>query len=262
VRLIEVYATVYDRGGHPMSELRKDEFRVLDNGQPQEIRIFESSTANITCALLLDTTASMSRELPVLKNAAREFIRSTRPGDSIGVYAFSDNLELLQEFTSDPVVASRALSRLRASGRTALFDSVSQLTRQMERRAGKKALIVFTDGADNASALNVHAAVAQAQKAGIPIFSVAQGDALKQPALLDLLRELATLTGGHTYKVGRSNETGRVFQDVAKDLQHAYLLGYYQPPPDPEPQWHKIDVVLSDKSKIAKIRARTGYLPQ
>lgn len=206
VNLVEVYATVFDDHGQAVVDLTKDQFAIFDNGKARSIRVFEPTYGALSCALLLDTTGSMRFAMPAVINAARDFITDLRPGDSAAVYAFTDHLEQLQEMTTDRDAPATVLTPLRAKGRTALFDSIVQLALDLEKRPGKKAIVLLTDGGDNASVLNREAAVASVRKTGVPIFAVAEGEALHDNAAANLLRDLAEATGGRMYKAKYSKE--------------------------------------------------------
>lgn len=262
VRLVEVYATVFDHGGRAVHGLTRDQFEIRDEGKSQPIRVFEPTSGPLACALLLDTTGSMTNTIPVLRNAAREVLDALRPGDSAGIYTFAEQLTELQEMTKDEAAARRSLARLRAGGRTALFDSVSQLALQLEKRPGKKVMIVLTDGGDNASVLNRESAAARARKAGVPIFAVAEGDALKDQSAAKLLHDLAEGTGGHMYKAKHAKDLEEIFRDISLNLQSAYLLAF-QPAPEEKPvSWHQLEIVLKDPATPVRVRARTGYSPE
>jgi Ca-activated chloride channel family protein len=259
VRLVEIYATVFDRGGHPVDGLHREQFEIRDDGAAQPIQVFESSETPLSCALLLDTTGSMTEAIPALRNAAREFIGELRPNDTVAVYAFTDHVDELAEFTQDKTVARRSLARLRAAGRTALFDAISQLALSLERRPGKKVIVVLTDGGDNASTLNRESAATRARKAGVPVFAVAQGQALKDAAAAKLLHELAEATGGHLYKAEHDKDIAKVFSAIADDLQSGYLLAFHPPAEEKPTPWHELRVLVKDTPKPVNVRARTGY---
>jgi len=260
VRLVEVYATVLDQRGKYVDGLTKDRFEVRDNGAPQPIAIFEAETAALSCAILIDTTGSMAHALPAVKNAILKLIDELRDEDAIAVYGFSGSLRTLEDFTKDKAAAKRAVLGTRAAGGTALFDSLAQLARSLARRSGKKAIVAFTDGQDNQSVLNAGAAIARVKKAGIPVYAVAQGAALKSQVLLQELREIARLTGGQSYKVLKSSEISSVFQDISNDLKHTYLLAY-KPPPAGEETWRTIQLAVKGL-KDYKVRAKEGYVPE
>jgi Ca-activated chloride channel family protein len=201
----------------------------------------------------------MADAIPALRNAAREFIGQLRPKDSVAVYAFTEHVDELAEFTEDKTLARRALARLRAAGRTALFDAISQVALNLERRPGKKVIVVLTDGGDNASTLNRQSAANRARKAGVPVFAVAQGEALKDAAAAKLLHELAESTGGHLYKAEHDKDIEKVFGAIADDLQSGYLLAFHPSSEEKPTPWHELQVLVKDTPKPVNIRARTGY---
>lgn len=259
VRLVEVYATVFDHGGRPVQGLTRDQFEIRDDGTVQPIQAFEASDRSLSCALLLDTTGSMQEVMPVVRNAAREFIEALRPNDSVGIYGFSDHIEELAEMSTDRVAARRALIRLHAAGRTALFDSISQLAINLQKRPGKKVIVVLTDGGDNASILNRQSAAERARKSGIPVFAVAEGDALRDSAAEKLLHELSEGTGGHAYKANHAKDIDAIFASIAGDIQNGYLLAFKPAAADNTSIWHELQVSVKAPEHGFKIRARTGY---
>ena len=259
-RLVEVYASVTDRRGRFIDDLPRDRFVVADEGRPQSIVAFENHSTGLSCALLLDTTGSMGRSLPLVKNAAVTLLGEFRPSDAVAVYSFSESLTTLQDFTADRDAAKRAVFRTRAEGRTALFDALAAVSKEIESRAGKKAAVVFTDGDDNASALNLQAATDRIRRIGVPIYSVAQGEALQSKELLKKLRALAELTGGVSYQARKASDVERIFRDISQDLRHTYLLAY-RPPTAPDRKWRRIAVSVSG-AKGYTVRAKEGYTPE
>ena len=257
---MEIYATVFDSKGRYLDGLTREQFTVLDNEQPQTIEAFESSTAGLSCAILLDHTGSMADALPVVKNAVVKLIDQLRADDWVAVYSFSTNLHTLQRFTRDKQVAKQAVLRTRAEGSTALFDAISHVAGDASKRTGKKAIVVFTDGQDNASVLNAAAATARATKVGVPVYTVAEGEALKSVRLLRLLKDIAQSTGGRSYSVRRAREVEDVFVDISHDMQHTYLLAY-KAPPSPEATWRTVRLSVRGIGDY-KIRAKEGYFPK
>src|SRR5258708_36915876 len=106
----------------------------------------------------------MSEALPRVKNSIVKLIDELGPQDSVAIYTFDERRDVRQEFTTNKDAAKRAILRTRAQGRTALFDALSEVAQDISKRPGKKVLVVFTDGDDNASALNANSAIARAKK--------------------------------------------------------------------------------------------------
>jgi len=259
-RLVEVYATVHDQHGRYVDGLSSEQFRVLDEGEAQPIVAFESQGSALSCALVLDTTGSMQNTLPLVKNAAVSLIDDFRPGDSVAVYGFSTSLNLLQDFTEDRASAKRALLRTRASGATALFDALAQVIRDISKRQGKKVIVVFTDGADNASVLRAQSAILRAKKCGIPIYTVAEGDALQSKELLKQLRSIADGSAGMFYEAKKNADIGPIFRDILGSLQHTYMLTY-KPPVVEGSNWRTIKLSVAGPTDY-RIRAKEGYFPE
>jgi len=259
-RLVEVYATIRDHNGRYVDGLAQDRFQISDNGSPQAISVFESDSAPLSCAVLLDTTGSMAEVLPAVKRSIMSMIDELAADDSVAIYTFSVGLKRMQDFTSDKAAAKQAVLRSRAAGQTALFDAISELAHDIEPRTGKKAIIVFTDGDDNSSTLNARAAVQRAKKAGVPVYAVAEGDALKSSTLKSEIREISESTGAKFHQAHHTGDITEIFKDISGDLGHTYLLAY-KPPPSSDQKWRTIALGVSGL-KDAKIRAKEGYLPE
>jgi len=256
-RLVEVYATVVDHRGHYLDSIPQQAFHISDNGRPQPIVSFENGSSKFSCAILLDTTGSMRDALPTVKNAINRFIDELRDDDSVAIYSFSTSTEMLQDFTSDKTAAKRSLMRTRAAGMTALFDALTRVTLDLGSRRGKRALVVYTDGDDNASSLNAQHMIERARKSGVPVYTVAQGEARQSATLMNRLKDIARLTGGRTYGVKDAHEAAQIVQDISAELQHTYLLSY-QPPESREASWHQIQVSLEGIKDYA-VRSKEGY---
>ena len=259
VRLVEVYATVYDRRGRYVQGLTREHFQVRDEGEERKIEAFETDTSFLSCALLMDTSGSMREALPVVKRAVLKLIDELRGGDSMAVYGMSSALRTLQGFTTDKGAAKQAVLRTWPAGRTALFDAISFVARALSERAGKKVLVVFTDGQDNASVLNPTAAMNRAKKAGIPVYTVAHGEALENKHLVRRLKDLSQMTGATAYTMRSSKKATKIFQDISRDVQHMYMLAYRAPQPT-QRRWRNIEVSVKGLKK-GRIRAKRGYFP-
>jgi Ca-activated chloride channel homolog len=259
-RLVEVYATVRDHNGRYLDGLTKDRFELRDNGEVQPLVAFESNFVPLSCAILLDTTGSMAGALPIVKNSLLRMLDDLREEDAVAVYGFSTQLNQLQDFTTDKSAAKQAVLRTRASGATALFDSVSELARDIAARPGKKAVLVFTDGEDNASVLNAGSAVQRSKDAGVPIYAIAEGDALKSKMLLTELKDIAEASGALFHEAHKSSEITAIFQDIAADLEHTYMLAY-KPPRSADRRWRTVELTIGGLRGV-KIRAKKGYFSE
>jgi len=259
VRVVEVYATVFDEHGRYIDGLVQETFEIRDEGRPQPIVAFGGTSDPLACAILLDTTGSMEKVLPQVRSSILDFIDEIGPRESIAIYTFDTGLRLKQDFTADKLAARRAVMRTRAGGETALFDALAQTAHEIAPRKGKKAIVVFTDGQDNASALNASAAENSLRKIGVPVYTIALGGALADRELVKQLASVAKSTGGASFAIQTPSEIRAVFESVAQDLMHGYLLAF-QPPPGDDHGWRALEVLLRSPSG-RKVRAREGYYP-
>jgi VWFA-related protein len=261
VQLVEVLAALHDDRGKYMDSVGKDSFEILDNGEPQTIVAFEAvadtSRTPLSCAVLIDITGSMQEALPAVKNSVLKFIERLRPIDQVAVYGFSGRLLELQSFTLDKAAARQAVLRTRASGQTAVYDAVSELSSKVGQRNGRKAIVLFTDGDDNSSLLTPQSAVNRAKKAGVPIYTIAEGAAASSKKLTKQLETIAQLTGGLAYEASKLKDVDEVFASINEDLKHIYLLAY-RPPAARSEEWRSIQLRLKGV-KNYRVRAREGY---
>ncbi len=261
VRLVEVYATVLDNRGTFVDGLKADNFQIMEDGKQQKISIFENDADSLSCAILLDTTGSMKEALPRVRNSVVKLIDELAPKDSVAIFTFDQQLTVRQDFTTDKDAAKRAVLRTRAQGSTALFDAISETSEELSKRRGKKVMIVFTDGDDNASLLTASGAVAHAQKLGIPLYAIAEGEATHSAELGKVLNELSERTGGVAYRVKKAEDIEQIFETIAMNLKHLYLISYKPNGSRDNAKWRKIDIVVSGLQNY-RLRAKQGYFPE
>jgi VWFA-related protein len=175
----------------------------------------------------------------------------------VAVYSFNDTVSELQPFTTDKAAAKRAILKTHAAGITALYDALVRVNHDLSARTGKKVIIVFTDGADNASMLTAGTAVERAKTRGIPIYTIAEGEVLTHPELIQQLGNMSRSTGGTPFLIRKLSDIGEVFDKVSQDLMHGYLLTFQSNPGDNR-VWRKIQVVLRGPEG-QQVRAREGY---
>jgi VWFA-related protein len=255
--MIEVFVTVLDRKGKYVSGLTQDHFEIFDNGSSCPISAFEPVASKLSCAILLDRTGSMLAAMPVVKNAVLRFIDAFRENDLFAVYSFNTSLHTIQEFTQDKSAAKQAVLHTIAQGATALFDSLSEVAQQLSQQKGKKVIVVFTDGSDNSSYLDASSVVHRVKMLGIPVYAMAQGEALQNVGLMKTLQEMSRATGATSFALKKSSEVEGVFQAISTDLQHSYMIAY-TPPDVKDTRWRTIRVNVKDL-KDARIHAREGY---
>ena len=254
VRLVEVYATVFDHKGRYLDGLSGSSFELRDEGVPQPIVSFESNLSNLSCGIVLDTTGSMFRALPGVKNAVVHLIEQFRAEDSIAIYSFSTSLQVLQDFTNDKSALKTAVLRTRAAGETrpVRFHLASgRRDCQAEREEGYDR---FHRWRRQRQRVELQRGLVAREEAGHPDLYHRRGRGRYQRRLSKGLKEISQVTGGVPYTVKKPKDVETVFEDICEDLQHGYMLTY-KPPPAKGFGWRKIELVLNGQ-KDTRIRAR------
>jgi Ca-activated chloride channel family protein len=258
VRLVEVYASVRDASGRPIPDLRRDAFRVLENGSEQQLLRFEHlDDLPVYAALLIDTSASMAESLDRVRAAAADFFDKTiRPRDRAAVITFSEQPRLAAAFTNDQSLLVGALAGLSAEQSTALYDSLMYALYYFRGVTGQRALLLLSDGEDRRSKATFDEVLAFARGAGVTIYAVGLQDALSRAGRNELTR-MAEETGGQAFFVGAVDELPAVYDAIQSELRSRYLL-VYQSPPGAE-GFRAVDVQV-DRQGL-EVRALKGYLP-
>jgi Ca-activated chloride channel homolog len=265
--LVLLPVRVTDASGTFVSGLKLPDFRVYEDGKLQNLTIFEDSDTPVTVGLVVDHSRSMGSKLPGVVIAVAFFAHSSNPQDEMFVVDFNDDvsIELMKgkAFSSDPKDLEVALTTVSARGRTALYDAVSEgLNHLQYGRWGKKALLVISDGGDNASHLKYSQVLAHARQSQALIYSMALlGDAGEEENPT-ILKRLCRDTGGVAYFPKAGERIADISKEIARDLREQYTLGYVPRKMSAADSFRKIEVKVSapDRGRL-HVRTRTGYLP-
>jgi VWFA-related protein len=172
--LVTVPVQVMDRYGRYVPQLRRDSFRLFENGVEQKIAYFATTDAPFTVVLLIDTSGSTSMRLDDIQDAAINFVGKLKSADSVMVMSFDDRIEVLCKATTDREEITKAIKRTRTGGGTRLYDAVEDiLAKQLKTITGRKAVVLFTDGVDTTSRrASYKSTVRMAEESEAPIYSV------------------------------------------------------------------------------------------
>ncbi len=172
--LVMVPVTVLDRSGRYVPLLRREQFRVSENGVEQKIAYFATTDAPFSVVLLIDTSGSTQFRLDDIQGAAINFVDKLKPTDSVMVMAFDDRIEVMCKATTDRNVITKAIRRTRTGGGTRLYDAVADiLTKQLKTIPGRKAVVLFTDGVDTTSyRASYDTTIRLAEESEAPIYAV------------------------------------------------------------------------------------------
>jgi VWFA-related protein len=239
VRLVLLPATVEDRRGRIVTGLTAGDFKLTDERVPQQIKYFSvESDEPVAIAFVLDVSGSMrqSGKLESAKEAIRFFVDQLRPQDRFALICFADDqVSWVTEFTSDH---QRFVERLMVQdgyGQTALNDAVAAIPKLVDESTnGRKAIVLITDGVDNASKLTIEQAIVTARKVEVPIFTVGFSslpweDRKRSKDLgfnMAVLQLFADETGGALFVVQDPDELKEAVSRISTDLRHQYLIGY------------------------------------
>jgi hypothetical protein len=214
VNLVEMYVVVTDRDGRPVSGLDAADFRIFEEGEPREIASFaDGRTLPLTVGLVIDSSASMFVKLPTVGAAASRFVsESLEDEDRAFVVGFGGDPELVQGTTSNGPDLMRSIDRLRADGQTAIWESVVYSLVQIQGTPGKKALVLYTDGADEDEEFPYEMALRFARRTGVPIYFILTnneivrtgGKGLGVRRFLGRVQRLAEAVGGAPTWCGRA----------------------------------------------------------
>jgi Ca-activated chloride channel homolog len=252
---------VKDGDGHFIQGLTQNDFAVFEDGQPQTISSFSSEDAAFDIVLALDISASMTPRIGQLKDAARHFLSSVRPQDSVTLAAFNTNLFVLAPRAAPGPQRLAAVDRLRAGGSTALYDVMASATALFRERQERRALVVFSDGDDVSSKTTPEGARTALQAGDAVLFLVAQGRGASEDALRKRLTALAAETGGEAFFPSSMSAVADHFSTILQNLSRIYLLAYTPARPLGDAGWRRIEVKLTNKTHARRytVNARGGY---
>jgi len=267
VDLVLIPANVTNARGAFVPGLKAEDFRVLEDGRQQELTVFEVGDTPVTVGLVVDHSRSMGSKLPAVAAAVNSFAHTSNRQDEMFVVDFNDDvsIELMKgkAFTSDPKELEEALGAVSARGRTALYDAISEgLNHLQYAHWPKRALIIISDGGDNASRLKYSQVLAQARQSQVLIYSIVLLGSDNVEENPELLRRLSKDTGGIAYfpRAGESIESAAA--KIARDLREQYCLGYVPQGTRQTGAFRRIEVkVIAPGHGKLHVRTRQGYSP-
>ena len=264
VSLVVLPVSVTDREGRFVSGLDASNFRIYDEGHPEQVTLFQRDDIPVIAGLVVDRSESMAAQSQEVFEGAMAFVQSSNPEDLAFVINFNDRVGLGLPsnilFTNNVDKLKAALTTPRASGETALYDAiVAGLDHLQEGQADKKVLILISDGGDNASKHHFVQVVRMAQTLNVAIYAIGLFDPADADQRPDVLKGLSRKTGGEAYFPSTPAGVVRACEKMANDIRHRYTLGY-TPTTDRQGGYRKIRVeVMSSDGERLFVRTRTRY---
>ncbi len=266
--LVVLPVSVTDAKGSFVSGLGLQDFRVYEDGQLQKVTVFQRGDNPVTVGLVVDHSRSMGPKLAEVAAAVSAFAHSSNPQDEMFVVDFNDDVsvELLggKAFTSDTKELEKAIAAVTARGQTALYDAVAEgLLHLQLAHWDKRALIIVSDGGDNASHQKYSQILALARRSQVLIYSIGLVDASQQQdENPGVLRRLCEDTGGIAYFPHEGESVAKVSTEIARDLREQYTLGYTPQNLKRADAFRKIEVkVTAPGHGRLHVRTRKGYSP-
>ena len=263
--LVLLPVRVTDARGTFVSGLKQQDFHVYEDRQLQELTVFEEGDTPVTVGLIVDHSRSMGPKLRNVVAAVYSFAHSSNPQDEMFVVDFNDDvlIELMRgkAFSNNPKDLEEALTAVTARGRTALYDAVSEGLHHLEYgHLEKKALIIISDGGDNASHLTYSQVLGQARTSQTVIYAIALVGADDTEENPGLLRRLCKDSGGIAYFPKEGESVAKVSAEIARDLREQYTLGYVPQNLQRADAFRKIEVKVAapDHGRL-RVRTRPGY---
>jgi Ca-activated chloride channel family protein len=212
--------------------------------------------------VLFDTSNFMYRGFVYAEDAIADFVRGLDRADSVAVYTFSRNLSRAATLSRERNDAILGLRKSVAGDDTALYNALLLTLRDAAKVPGRKVVIVFSNGPDNASMVNPDDVRSVAEDEGIPIYVISTNEVNKDPISSGVFRRIATRTGGKAYWAKTWQKQVEAFESIREDLGNSYTVTYY-PQNNPNEGFRKIDVeIVSDPGKKLRVRKRPGYRPK
>ena len=284
VNVVNILATVHNKGGGLVGNLNKDDFTLTEDGQPQEIKYFTRETdLPLTIGLLVDVSASQRNLIEIEREAAYQFFSQVlRKKDLAYLISFGEDAELLQDFTGSPHLLQTALKKLQVNSAvqglhpgpvptmgqprgTILYDAVYLACNdEMSQQVGRKAVVLITDGMDEGSRLKIDEAIRAAQKSDAVIYSIyyvdrgAYGGFGYFGGVTDsYLQRMSEETGGRVFRVDRKHTLPEVFQELQDEMRSQYAIGYVPTNDKHDGSFRRVDLRVKDRG--LKVQARKGY---
>ncbi|PWU10842.1 MAG: VWA domain-containing protein [Terriglobia bacterium] len=293
VDMVVLAFTVTDNKNHYVNNLRPTDIRIYEDGILQKLNTFaEGAKPPVLVAedgktqplvagqkdpatglerpdafvgtnvfVLFDTSNFMYRGFVYAEDAIADFVRGLDRADSVALYTFSRNLSRASGLTRDKSDAISGLRKSVAGDDTALYNALLLTLRDAAKVPGRKVIIVFSNGPDNASMVAPDDVRAVAEDEGISIYTISTNEVNKDQISSGVLRRLAQRTGGKAYWARTWQKQVEAFEDIREDLGNSYTITYY-PAPNPNEGFRKIAVeIVSDPGKKLRVHTRPGYRP-
>jgi Ca-activated chloride channel homolog len=266
VDLVLVPVTITDPMNRLVTGLDKENFQLYEGNAQQQIRTFSSEDAPVSIGVIFDSSGSMASKMDRAKDAVIEFFKTANPQDEFFMITFSDEPEVVSDFTNSVDEIQNKLIYAVPRKRTALLDAIYMgVSKMREAKYPKKALLIISDGGDNHSRYTENEIKAMVKEADVMIYAVGIYDryasAMEERLGPQLLSDITELSGGRAFTIDNPNDLADVATKIGIELRNQYVLGYRPNKVAHDGKWRKIKVKLLPPKGLPplKVYARTGY---
>lgn len=257
VDAVQVTVTVTDEStGKFVSKLPRSAFRVFEDNRPQTVSNFASEDVPLELVVAVDISGSMTPVMPKVKKAVEDFLGAVPARDQVTLVGFNDTLIPISRRSTNPAERVRAVGRLSPWGATALYDAIIQGVEMLGRQAGRRAMVVFSDGEDQGSHVTLEDVERRLQASDVTLYLIAQGRGITHDYLRRVMQRLATPTGGRVFATDNIDRLQDAFGELLDELSNQYLLGYQPTNMRKDDAWREIRVEVDGQKGV---RARSGY---
>ena len=266
VDLVVFNVTVLGDDRRPVTGLTAGNFRVYEDGREEKIKIFQPEDTPSTVGLIIDNSGSMTNKRNDVVNAAWAFVSASHPDDEMFIVNFNRRpwfaLPPSLAFTSDRPQIHATLTQTRAEGTTALYDALALALNHLKNGIRqRKALVVLSDGGDNASVETLDAVLKMAQRSNATIYCIGIYDLYEKERNPGVLKKIAKATGGEAYFPSTPASLGTIWPRIAGAIRGQYTIGYVSSNLAPDGLFRKVKITASGKrGKMLEVRTRPGYV--
>jgi Ca-activated chloride channel homolog len=267
IDLVRVAAVVRNHKGHFVEGLTSGDFEISEGGQLRPIVDFRTDLAGVSVGLLFDVSGSMESTLPEAREAGTHLLSWLAAEDEAAVFTFDTRLDEIAPFTSGLKTLPQSMSTVTPFGATSLHDAIALMAQRVATREGRRrAVVVFTDGRDNASRLTPGQVSGMASSIDVPVYVFAAVPSIDNPStqysttdgrssVSGPLADLATWTGGHVFVASTPAARSAAARQIVDELRHQYLISFES---SGASGWHPL--VVRAQKKGLTVRARSGYI--
>ena len=263
--LVVLHATVTDKNGKPVADLKQNEFRVFENKIEQTLKVFKREDIPVAVGILVDNSGSMRDKRKGVNAAALKFVKSSNTLDEVFIVNFNEEAFLDADFTGNLLLMEDALEKIDARGGTAYYDAIDMSLEHLKAKAtlDKRVLVAITDGDDNASKSTLEQLVQKVGRSNVMIYTAAllgSDDKRAARRAKRALEAISKASGGTAFFPKNPAEVDQMATIIADDIRNQYVLAYTPTNAAKDGSFRRVEIqIKSPKRGKLNVRARTGY---